>query len=184
MREPSPATPRGARQGLAAARPAAYPAAVLAAVLALSLAALSADDEEVAAPGGRGGLEIAAVGGTAIEVGTAHGRSFAIAGAEVSWAFDSIDVGILAQAYRFGDAGASPWEPVVLARIEQRFETARGLDAYLAFGIGAGKVTSWLAWYQVALGVRLAQGPLAVGGEIGFEQYQLLRLVASIGGRF
>ncbi len=41
-------------------------------------------------------------------------------------------------------------------------------------------------WYffQVALGLRLDLGPLWLGGELAFERYNLLRLLAGVGVKF
>lgn len=141
------------------------------------------DDEDLAEEAGRSGPVIAAVGGVAVEAFQARGRSFPFAGAQLGWAFGDMEIGALVQAYHFGDAAVAPWSPVLLLRLDQRFETARGVSADLGLGVGAGRVDEWKAWFQVTLGVRLEQGPLILGAELGFEQNQLLRLAASVGLR-
>lgn len=156
-------------------------------VLALALLAqpdpADLDDEDVVEEAGPSGLVLAAVAGVAIEAFQANGRTFPFAGAQLSWAFGDLELGALVQAYRFGDAAVTPWSPVLLVRMDQRFETARGVSANLGLGVGAGRVDEWKAWFQATLGVRLEQGPLILGAELGFEQNQLLRLGASIGLR-
>jgi len=72
---------------------------------------------------------------------------------------------------------------VVLARVTQRFQTRRGLDATFTFGAGAARQVDWKAWFQVALGLRLDLGPIFLAGELGFEQDGLLRLGAGVGVR-
>lgn len=139
------------------------------------------DEEDVAQDAGPSGPVLAAVAGVAIEAFQANGRTFPFAGAQLGWAFGDLEVGALVQAYRFGDAAVTPWSPVLLLRLDQRFETARGVSADLGLGLGAGRVDQWKAWFQATLGVRLQQGPLILGAELGFEQNQLLRLGASIG---
>lgn len=141
------------------------------------------DEEEVVEEGGPSGLVLAAVAGVAVEAFQANGRTFPFGGVQVGWAFGDMEVGALAQAYHFGDAAVTPWSPVLLLRIDQRFRTARGVSADLGLGVGAGRVDTWKAWFQATLGVRLEQGPLLLGAEVGFEQNQLLRLGASIGFR-
>lgn len=139
------------------------------------------DDEDVVEEPGQSGLVLTAVGGLAIEAFQTRGRTFPFGGAQVAWDFGGFEVGALVQAYNFRDAAVTPWSPVVLLRIDQRFETARGVSADLGLGVGAGRVDRWMAWFQATLGVRLVQGPLVLGVELGFEQNQLLRLGASIG---
>ncbi len=141
------------------------------------------DEEDVAEDSGPSGLVLDAVGGLAIEAFQQNGRTFEFAGAQVGWAFGDVEVGVLAQAYKFGSAAVTPWSPVLLLRLDQRFETARGVSADLGLGVGAGRTDRWQAWYQATLGVRLDQGPVILGIEMGFEQNALLRLGAMIGVR-
>jgi hypothetical protein len=139
-----------------------------------------ADDEPVYAEPSAPRLRVAGWGGTLYDTNARQGIPFG--GGEVSWAFDRLDLGVLAQAYRFGIPRAtSEWSPVVLARLEQRFETQRGLEASLGFGIGAGRERSWTAWFQFAAGFRVTAGPVFVGGEFGFEQDRFFRLGATAG---
>ena len=128
-------------------------------------------------------FHVTAWGGSALDT-RARSPGAAHVGGEVAYAFEAADVGILAEGYRLGDRARTPWAPVVLARYVQRFETRRGLDATLGFGLGVGRTKSWIGWYQVALGVRLLDGPLFVAGELGFEQLDLLCLAAGVGVRF
>jgi hypothetical protein len=51
--------------------------------------------------------------------------------------------------------------------------------------MGAARpASSWTAWYQLAIGFRLDLGPIFLGGEVGFERYELLRLAGGIGAAF
>jgi hypothetical protein len=149
---------------------------MLAALAALALAAspFAYDDEEAAAAPEPARWQLSAVGGAAVPL--SGGPTAALAGAELAYAFEFASIGLLAQGYRLQAEGASPWSPVLLLRFEERFETARGVEAVLAFGLGAGKTRDWQGWFQVALGGRLRQGALSVGAELGFEQRDLLRL--------
>jgi hypothetical protein len=72
----------------------------------------------------------------------------------------------------------------VMLRLVNRFQTGRGLEATFGFGLGAARPDDWVAWFQVALGVRLDLGPAFVGGELAFEQYDVLRLAGGVGLRF
>ncbi len=166
-----------------------YAPAVRARLTALLVAALpalaAAQDEDVAyaEPPSAAHFHLTAWGGSSLDT-TANNPGAAHFGGEVAYAFEAADVGILAEGYRLGDRARSPWAPVVLARYLQRFETRRGLEATLGFGLGVGRTKSWIGWYQVALGVRLLAGPLFIAGELGFEQLNLLRLAAGVGVRF
>lgn len=125
-------------------------------------------------------LRVSGTGGMIYDVKDQATLPFA--GGEVAWAFDQLDLGILAQAYRFGEPRASSrWTPVVLARIEQRFATRRELEAVIGLGVGAGKERSWTAWFQFTAGFRALAGPLFLGGEFGFEQDRFFRLGATAG---
>lgn len=174
---------------MAAAAPAAYLGEVRArlaalVVAALPLAAAAQDDEEAyIEPPAAARFHVTAWGGAALDTG---GKSSAagLAGGEVAYAFETADLGVLASGYRLGSRASSPWSPVVLARFLQRFETRRGLEATLGFGLGVGRTTKWIGWYQVALGVRLLEGPVFVAAELGFEQLDLLRLAGGVGLRF
>ena len=169
--------------------PASYAPAVRARLAALLVAAVPAlamaqeEDQPYAEPLYAARFHVTAWGGSALDT-TATSPGAAHVGGEVAYAFEAADLGILAAGYRLGDRARTPWAPVVLARYLQRFETRRGLEATLGFGLGVGRTKSWIGWYQVALGVRLLEGPFFIAGEIGFEQLDLLRLAAGVGVRF
>jgi hypothetical protein len=116
--------------------------------------------------------------------GAGSGRSSTFFGAEAAWAFDSVDLGLAGYGYRRLRDAEDEWTPVALVRVTQRFRTRGGAEAAFGFGVGAGRLERWSAWYQVALGVRVPLGPLFVGGEIAFEQYDLLRLGVGVGVGF
>jgi hypothetical protein len=161
---------------------------LLAASLVTSAAQLSGDpyaDEEWDAPARDDGeraprIRLTAWGGDALGDG-GSGRSSSFLGGEAGWAFDSVDLGVSGSAYRNLDRADRTWTPVVLARLTQRFETRRGVEAAFGFGLGAGRRTGWRAWYQLGIGVRVPLGPLFLAGELAFEQYDLLRLGAGLG---
>lgn len=136
------------------------------------------DDDE-----GRDRILVSAWGGNAWETGVRDGRSAALLGGEVAWAFDSVDVGVAGYGYRLPDERRA-WTPVALLRVVNRFETGNGLEATFGFGVGAARPDDWVAWFQIALGVRVNLGPMFVGGELAFEQYDLLRLAGGVGVRF
>ncbi len=159
---------------------------VLPVLLALALLAPAEpldDDEDVTEVPVDSGPVVTAVGGVVTEAFQQNGRTFPFVGALLGWAFGDLEVGALVQAYHFRDAAVTPWSPVILARLDQRFETARGVSADLGLGLGVARVDQWKAWFQATLGVRLQRGPLVLGAELGFEQNQLLRLGASVGLR-
>ena len=113
------------------------------------------------------------------------GRSSSIFGGELAIAFSSLDVGIATYGYRSLAEATREWTPVTLLRLTQRFPTGRGVEATFGFGAGAGRPKDgWVAWFQVALGVRVPLGPIFLGGELSFEQYSLLRLAAGLGLAF
>ena len=114
--------------------------------------------------------------------GTGHGS--ALYGGEAAWAFDSIDLGVAGYGYNSLLQSNRQWTPVVLARLTERFRTRRNLEAAFTFGVGAGRPKGWTAWFQVALGVRFDLGPMFLGGELAFEQYDLLHLTAGLGVTF
>src|SRR6266536_3062034 len=128
---------------MASARPAAYAPlvrmrrfALLLASIPLVAAAQEEDEVVYRESPSQEHVRIIAWGGTLIDLG-AQGPSVGHLGGEASWAFESLEVGVLGEGYRLGDRGRRPWSPVVLARFVQRFETRRGLDATLGFGLGA-----------------------------------------------
>ena len=131
---------------------------------------------------GRSHVRVTGWGGALIDLEDGGGVPFG--GAEVAWIFSAFDLGFLAQAYNFGSRAKSDWAPVLLARFEQRFETLRGVDAMLSFGLGAARTDGWQTWFQVAFGFRASSGPLFLAGELGFEQDQLFRLAAGVGVSF
>lgn len=151
--------------------------------LALALAlAPGADDEEAGAGPEAPRWQLAAGAGALLDLG--NGRGAAFGGAELGRDVGFAQLGLLAQAYRLGVQGGPEWSPVLLLRIEQRFETLRGLEGALAFGLGAARLRTWEAWFQLALAARLVEGPLVLSGEVGFEPYRLLRLGLAVGLRF
>jgi hypothetical protein len=169
---------------------AALPALVAAAALSAA-PALHAESQPPAQPGPYGDelefeedepgrLRLAAWGGTLLDVD--DGPNVPFAGGQLSWAFPSVDLGVLAAAYRFGEERAGrEWGPVILARIDRRFQARPGVEALLGFGAGAARERDWGAWFQLAFGFRLTLGPAFVGGELGFEEEQLFRLGATVG---
>jgi hypothetical protein len=127
-----------------------------------------------------GRLRLAAWGGTLLDVD--DGPNIPFAGGQLSWAFSSVDLGVLAAAYEFGEERAGrAWGPVILARVDRRFQARPGLEAVLGFGAGAARERDWGAWFQLAFGFRLTLGPAFIGGELGFEEEQLFRLGATVG---
>lgn len=136
-----------------------------------------ADDED------RKRLFVGVWGGTALGTG-GEGDSASLLGGEIAWAFRAVELGLAGYGYRGLRDDGPDWTPVALLRVTQRFPTRGGLDAGLTFGLGAGKPDGWRAWYQVALGGRLLLGPLYLSGEVGFEQYDLVRLAAGLGAAF
>jgi len=107
-------------------------------------------------------------------------------GAEATWRFDSVDLGIFGGGYRlrkeaFDGSEETYSAPVLLARIGQRFETRNGLLANFTFGIGSAKAPDWRSWFQVALGVRATFGPVFLAGELAFESDDFLKLALGLG---
>jgi len=130
-------------------------------------------------------LDLTLWGGQAWIGGGGGTRSEAY-GAEGTWRFDTLDLGLFGGGYALHKetAGATPeryFAPVCLLRIGQRFETRNGLLASFTFGAGAAKTVSWRSWFQVALGARAAFGPAFVAGELAFESDELLRLSLGVG---
>lgn len=163
---------------------------MIAAVLALSLAAApvaQGDDwtppwEDEEGPR-KPRLLLSAWGGEVLEDGGA-GRSSSILGGELAWAFDALDVGVAGYGYHRLPRGDREWTPVALLRLTERFRTRAGLQGALSFGFGAARTDGWEAWFQLAVGVRIPLGPAFLGGEIAFEQLDLLRLAAGLGFAF
>ncbi len=166
---------------------------MISAALALSLLASQAApplaQEEWDAPYGEDDVEdaprlfLVAWGGEALDE-AGSGRSSALLGGEVAWAFSALDLGVAGYGYRRLAEAEREWTPVALVRLVQRFRTRAGLEATFAIGLGAGRPDGWTAWYQVALGGRATFGRLFVAGELSFEQYDLLRLAAGLGLAF
>ncbi len=122
-------------------------------------------------------------GGEAFDLATQHGGNAPVVGGEVAYAFDFGDLGLAGYGYQLHSAHRR-WTPVGLLRLTNRFETARGLEATFGFGAGAAHPDHWVWWFQVALGLRYDLGPLWLGGELAFEQYNLLRLLGGVGVKF
>jgi len=156
--------------------------ALLLAAAPLASAAQEEDETYTSAPTSHH-LHLTAWGGTLVDTGSQF-PSAGFAAGEIAWAFDTLELGALGQAYHLGGRARTPWTPVILARIRQRFETRRGLDATVGLGIGAGRTDHWLTWFQFAIGLRLYAGPLFITGEVGFEQLDLFRIAGGVGVRF
>ncbi len=148
------------------------------------LAAAAQDEEEIypVAPAPPR-LYLTAWGGALVDTGGQFPAA-GFGGGEVAWAFDALDVGVLAQGYRLGHRARTPFTPVILGRILQRFETRRGLEATLGIGVGAGRTDHWIGWFQFAVGLRIYEGPFFIAGEFGFEQLDLFRIAGGVGARF
>jgi hypothetical protein len=128
-------------------------------------------------------VSISAWGGNAWDIGNQGGASAAVVGGEVAYAFRSLDIGLAGYGYRLPDEERS-WTPVGLVRLINRFPTGNGVEATFALGVGAARPAGWQAWFQVALGVRVDLGRAFVGGELSFEQNNLLRLAGGLGVKF
>ena len=160
------------------------------ALAAAPLAAAAQDDDTLGEPPPHEHLRVTAWGGRLLNLqGDRPGAGFY--GGEIAWSFSFLDLGLMAQAYGLDTAGPTPRSrrdptPVLLLRLEQSFETRRGLEATLAIGVGAahtGRANDWQTWYQFAIGLRLGLGPLFLAAEGGFEQLDLFRLGAGLGFR-
>ncbi len=127
-------------------------------------------------------LSVAAWGGEAF-VESGSGGSFGVLGGEVAWSFDQLDLGLAGYGYR-GLSDTRAWTPVALVRLVQRFPMRSGVEATFGLGVGAAKPSGWEAWFQVALGARVAFGPMFLGGELAWERSDLLRLTAGLGWTF
>lgn len=165
---------------------------MISAVLAVALASAPAAQAQEWSPPpweeedegeGRRRLFLSAWAGEVLEDGGA-GRSSTILGGEVAWAFEVIDLGAAAYGYRDFRGSEREWTPVLLVRLTQRFRTRGGVEGAFGFGVGAGRPDGWEAWFQAAVGVRVPLGPVFLGGEIAFEQLDLLRLSAGLGIAF
>lgn len=110
-------------------------------------------------------------------------------GLQLTRAFEDMDVGLVAQTYGL-DFVQDGWLGAAMLRVEQKFETRRGIEATLSFGFGAaaeplgGGRIGWGFWYNVALGMRWFEGPIMWGGELGFEQSFVIRAALTAGYRF
>jgi hypothetical protein len=154
------------------------------ALLALTLVTGQADpyeDEGVYQEPRDTGPFVIAWGGNAWNA--AGGFSTPVWGGEVGWSFSAVDLGVAGYAYK-NLYKENETAQVVLTRIGERFESHRGLEGSLTFGIGAVRHQKWTPWFQVALGVRMLLGPIFVAGEITFEQENLIRLAGGLGVRF
>lgn len=162
------------------------------ALLALALAAGPLAQEEWQPPpaweeedGERGArFFLSAWGGEALDDG-GGGASHGVLGGELAWAaFEHLDLGLAGYVYRGLPEAVRASTPVALLRLIQRYPTRRNVEATFTIGVGAARPDDWVAWLQVALGVRVTFGPLFLGGEIAFEQYDLLRLAGGLGVSF
>lgn len=156
------------------------------AALLVGLAAGQVDpwsDEEGGDVERRERVLISAWAGNAWDLATQNGSSAAVFGGEIAYAFRSMDVGLAGYGYKL-PGEKRPWTPVALVRLVNRFQTGNGVEATFGLGVGAARPDDWKAWFQVSLGVRLDLGPTFVGGELSFEQNNLLRLAAGLGVKF
>jgi hypothetical protein len=120
-------------------------------------------------------------GGNAWESG--GGVSAGVLGGEAGWSWEAVDLSVAGYGYRDLHRKGQ-FAPVILGRIGQRLRSYRGLEGTLVLGIGAARTTGWATWFQFGLGVRIPLGPLLLGGEITWEQNNLIRLVGGLGARF
>jgi hypothetical protein len=122
-------------------------------------------------------------GGEAVTNG-GSGRSSSFGSVEVAWLFSQVDLGVAVSEYRSFRDATREWTPVFLTRLTQRFKTRAGVEAAFTVGFGAGHPAGWIGWYQLAIGLRVPLGPVFFGGELAFEQYDILRLGAGLGVAF
>ena len=122
-------------------------------------------------------------GGEAFANGAA-GRSSSFASFEAAWLLSRVDLGLAVSEYRTLREATRQWTPVLLTRLTERFRTRTGLEAAFTIGLGAGRPSGWVGWYQVAIGARLPVGPLFLAGELAFEQYDIIRLGGGLGVSF
>jgi hypothetical protein len=135
-------------------------------------------------PGGgeRQGLQLTAWGGALTGAPGSGASGGALAGGEVGWRFDSLDLSVQALAARLGPGSAGA-APLLLARLGQRLEGRHGMEGSFTLGLGAARRERWEPWFQVALGGRVDLGPLFLAAELGFEQADLIRLAGGVGIR-
>lgn len=151
-------------------------------VLALSL--LAATEEATGAPETAKDLGPYAIawGGTSLSA-LPGGSSVAAYGAEAGYSLPALDVGLVGYGYdNLYQKGKTA--PVFLARLGERFEWRRGLEASVLFGAGAARLSKWQAWFQAAFGLRWFFGRLFIEGELSFEENDLVRLDGGLGVRF
>lgn len=130
-------------------------------------------------------LDLTVWGGTGWMGGGSGVRSQAY-GAEATWRFDAVDLGLFGGCYELrsdptGGVVPAYFAPLYLARIGQRFETRNGLLASFTFGVGALKETEWRSWFQIAIGARATFGPAFLAGELAFESDDFVRLALGLG---
>lgn len=130
-------------------------------------------------------LELGLWGGSSLDL-QPGGAMAPWIGAELGWRFSESALSLLYETHHYAPRRADrAWTPVILARIEQRFETMRGLQGTFAFGAGSGRPgRSWELWLHVALGLRVERGPFFLRAELGFERQSDLRLGAGAGLAF
>lgn len=141
------------------------------------------DDEQYQEEERHPHLLLSVWGGEAFASG-GSGRSSGFFAAEADWVFSGLDVGLQGARYRSLRESTRLWTPVILTRVTQRFRTGRGVEAAFTLGLGAGRPAGWIAWYQVAIGMRVPLGPVFLAGELAFEQYDILRLGGGLGVAF
>jgi hypothetical protein len=156
------------------------------ALLVLSLVAGQAEDpyEDEFAPEeeSSGSPFLSAWGGNAWDAN--GGFSAPVLGGEVGWSWEYIDLSLAGWGYKDLHV-AGEYSPVVLVRIGQRLRSYRGIEGSLVLGIGASQSPrNWSTFFSFGLGVRVPLGPLILGGEISWEQYNLIRLAGGLGVRF
>ncbi len=128
-------------------------------------------------------LSLQVFGGELATITGSAAPSAGVYGGEVAWRFDAVELGVLGQYARLRTS-AREWSPIALVRITERFQSRRGLEGSITFGLGTAYEDRWRSWFQVALGARIDLGPIFVGGEVGFEQADYVRVVGGLGTRF
>ncbi|HEY7726067.1 MAG TPA: hypothetical protein VH880_12080 [Anaeromyxobacteraceae bacterium] len=158
---------------------------LLAAVALAAAPGSDLEDEPPAEEEPRARVALALWGGGATLLDPGRGMS-PFVGAEVGWLFSESALSLLWEQHRYGVGQASrTWTQVAVLRLEQHFETRRGAEGTMTFGLGAGRPDrSWTLWYQFAVGFRLVGDPFFLKGEIGFERANYVRLAASLGAVF
>lgn len=162
------------------------PALLAALLLAAAPAAAGAYDPfEDEPPEGRDRprLHLTAWGGAMVGAPGSGRDGGGLAGGEVAWSFDALELGVQALTARLDPSPAAA-RPVVLLRLGQRLPTRSGVEATFTLGMGAARRDRWQGWFQVGLGGRVDLGPLFLTAELAFEQTDLLRLAAGLGARF